>query len=255
MSSLITRAGKGSPLTNDEMDANLTYLENKSAKANLGFKSERLIVIDGKIKPFSKPKNNISWNWFLTDTVTPILPGEYQNTYLLTNNSYNGREILITYAYDFIPINIEDTITCYDSIAAGVETQRPFSDSSTLSEKSTFNLNKRILSTYSIVDNSFRNIQSNIKDTALSSDSVNKDISLISKSQGIAYDIIQRQFADRTLPQDIAYLSDTITYVLVAGGYGIITELGYVTLTPDSTRDYGFITEASTKTFDYGTLL
>jgi hypothetical protein len=291
MSSLITRAGKGSPLTNDEMDANLVYLANKAARLGIGFRSESILAIDGHLKPYSKPKDKVTWNWLLVDTVTPLLPGAYQSPYLSIDSTYNGRNVLITYAYEFIPNDLEDTQILSDSIKLGFG--RTFFDASQLSEKSILNFNKRIVSSYLVLDSSINNVNkgltaqlilaSNISEKKISKtlldtgsmDSIAghriqlkkifeevgslvsysyRNIEPLLKSAGTLYDYKNLK-AKRKPPDDILQLNDTVSFVLVTSGLGIITDAGYVYLTADSARDYGFITDTLTQTFDYGTLL
>lgn len=269
MSLLITRAGKGSPLTNDEMDANLLYLQ-ESLGNSVSFRSDTLTVINGKIRPVAKPLNGITWNWLLVDTITPLIPSVYENKLLEVGSVYNGRQVFITYSYQFTSKKLTDKTLFVDRMSKKVT--KGFSDVHYASDYRKFNLRKNITSVFTAVDALYKAIDKSLLDTPVlvsrpilnfkyqfkdiitASDKIVKGINPVLTSSGHMYDLRQLRSDVHNLPKDVGYLSDNVTVVLTLGGMGIITDAGFVYLTADASRDYEFITIPPVKTFDYGTL-
>jgi hypothetical protein len=267
MSLLITRAGKGSPLTNDEMDANLLYLQ-ESLGNSVSFRSDTLLVIDGKIRPVAKPLAGITWNWLLVDTITPLVPSAYVNKLLEVGSVYNGRQVFITYSYQFTSKKISDKTSFVDKMSKKV--RKGFSDTNYASDYSKLRLNKRLTSTATATDALVKDINKalldkplliskpildftyTLIDAATADDRVYKGVDSLYTSAGNISDSLR--YAEKSLSKEVAYLSDTVTIVLDIGGFGIITDAGFVYLSAVATRDYELITLTPVKTFDYGTL-
>jgi hypothetical protein len=286
---LVTRKGKGSALTNDELDGNFEFLNTGKGKA-LSFRTDKLLVTNGKIRPSAKPHTDITWSWYLTDTMQPLMPTPYRYPFITVDSSLDGRQIMLTYAYSYIPFDTVDDIVKAEFWYIALN--KPVTSAVNSYDTPRITPNKRVLETFLFTDRIVFDINRKIKEVIAATEKIVKDSGKVTYSNIHNIDLyannskitrsdqatssdyrnlaIKPMYTEEftyttktlknlhndgsSLPESVTVMGDTITYNLVIGT-GIITEFGFVNVIAASSLDYGLITNVSTKTLDYGTLI